>query len=136
MAYWGWVGCEILNLFATHSTGTSGNCSFSSGWLWGSLLVVVVVGLLGTQGPCVVQAADLQLEMTRAPQKKPDPSEALIFGKTFTDHMLMVEWSSDKGWAQPRIQPFQNLSLHPACSALHYSLQVLPSTSQNGVPES
>nr|XP_020013677.1 branched-chain-amino-acid aminotransferase, mitochondrial isoform X2 [Castor canadensis] len=62
--------------------------------------------------------------MTQEPQKKPGPSEPLVFGKTFTDHMLMVEWTGNHGWGQPRIQPFQNLTLHPACSALHYSLQV------------
>nr|5MPR_A Chain A, Branched-chain-amino-acid aminotransferase, mitochondrial [Homo sapiens] len=69
------------------------------------------------------KAADLQLEMTQKPHKKPGPGEPLVFGKTFTDHMLMVEWN-DKGWGQPRIQPFQNLTLHPASSSLHYSLQL------------
>lgn len=64
--------------------------------------------------------------MTREPQKKPGPSQPLLFGKTFTDHMLMVEWTKKTGWSRPRIQPFQNLTLHPACSALHYSLQVGP----------
>ncbi|XP_078215499.1 branched-chain-amino-acid aminotransferase, mitochondrial isoform X2 [Callithrix jacchus] len=68
------------------------------------------------------KAADLQLEMTQKPHKKPGPGEPLVFGKIFTDHMLMVEWN-DKGWGQPRIQPFQNLTLHPASSSLHYSLQ-------------
>lgn len=62
--------------------------------------------------------------MTKEPQKKPAPSQPLLFGKTFTDHMLMVEWNSKAGWGPPRIQPFQNLTLHPACSGLHYSLQV------------
>lgn len=62
--------------------------------------------------------------MTQEPHKKPDPYKPLVFGKTFTDHMLMVEWNEKKGWGQPRIQPFQNLMLHPACSGLHYSLQV------------
>lgn len=70
------------------------------------------------------KAADLQIQMTKEPQKKPDPSQPLLFGKIFTDHMLMVEWNSKTGWSPPRIQPFQNLSLHPACSGLHYSLQV------------
>uniref|UniRef100_A0A8C9GP42 Branched-chain-amino-acid aminotransferase, mitochondrial n=1 Tax=Piliocolobus tephrosceles TaxID=591936 RepID=A0A8C9GP42_9PRIM len=69
------------------------------------------------------KAADLQLEMTQKPHKKPSPGEPLVFGKTFTDHMLLVEWN-DKGWGQPRIQPFQNLTLHPASSSLHYSLQL------------
>ncbi|KAH0504738.1 Branched-chain-amino-acid aminotransferase, mitochondrial [Microtus ochrogaster] len=70
------------------------------------------------------QAADLQVQVTREPQKKPGPSQPLLFGKTFTDHMLMVEWTKKTGWSRPRIQPFQNLTLHPACSALHYSLQL------------
>lgn len=70
------------------------------------------------------QASDLQIQMTKEPQKKPAPSQPLQFGKTFTDHMLMVEWNSQAGWGPPRIQPFQNLTLHPACSGLHYSLQV------------
>lgn len=73
--------------------------------------------------PLFSQAADLQLEMTREPHQKPDPSKPLVFGKTFTDHMLMVEWKEEKGWGRPRIQPFQNLTLHPACSGLHYSMQ-------------
>nr|XP_010584829.1 branched-chain-amino-acid aminotransferase, mitochondrial isoform X3 [Loxodonta africana] len=70
------------------------------------------------------KATDLHLEMTKEPHKKPNPSEPLVFGSTFTDHMLMVEWTRDKGWGQPRIKPFQNLTLHPACSGLHYSLQL------------
>uniref|UniRef100_A0A452SZF1 Branched-chain-amino-acid aminotransferase n=1 Tax=Ursus maritimus TaxID=29073 RepID=A0A452SZF1_URSMA len=70
------------------------------------------------------KAADLQLEMTQEPHQKPDPSKPLVFGKTFTDHMLMVEWKEEEGWGQPRIQPFQNLTLHPACSGLHYSMQL------------
>lgn len=79
----------------------------------------------GYSGPRFLsQAADLQLEMTQKPHKKPGPNDTLVFGKTFTDHMLMVEWAEPTGWSRPRIQPFQNLTLHPACSALHYSLQV------------
>ncbi|XP_038170263.1 branched-chain-amino-acid aminotransferase, mitochondrial isoform X2 [Arvicola amphibius] len=70
------------------------------------------------------KASDLQVQVTREPQKKPGPSQPLLFGKTFTDHMLMVEWTKKTGWSRPRIQPFQNLTLHPACSALHYSLQL------------
>ncbi|XP_015977999.1 branched-chain-amino-acid aminotransferase, mitochondrial [Rousettus aegyptiacus] len=70
------------------------------------------------------KAADLQLKMTQEPHKKPDASKPLVFGKTFTDHMLMVEWDERQGWGRPRIQPFQHLKLHPACSALHYSQQL------------
>lgn len=81
------------------------------------------------RSPVSSQAAELQLEITREPHEKPDPSKPLAFGKNFTDHMLMVEWTEKKGWGQPRIQPFQNLMLHPACSGLHYSLQAWRPTS-------
>lgn len=47
-----------------------------------------------------------------------------MFGKHFSDHMLTIEWSESGGWEAPRIKPFQNLSLHPASSALHYSIEV------------
>ncbi|KAM4651570.1 branched-chain-amino-acid aminotransferase, cytosolic-like isoform 1-T1 [Discoglossus pictus] len=69
------------------------------------------------------KALDLQTELNKQPKKKPDVSN-LVFGKTFTDHMLTVEWSNEKGWANPQIKPFQNLSLHPATSALHYSVEL------------
>lgn len=71
------------------------------------------------------QAADLQVQVTRQPQKKPDPSQPSLFGNIFTDHMLIVEWTKETGWSSPGIQPFQNLPLHPACWALNY-LQVAP----------
>lgn len=41
------------------------------------------------------------------------------FGKTFSDHMLVCEYE-DGEWRSARIQPFQNLSLSPACNVFHY----------------
>lgn len=38
--------------------------------------------------------------------------------------MLTITWSEKDGWEAPQIKPFQNLSLHPASSALHYSIEV------------
>ncbi|XP_067408199.1 branched-chain-amino-acid aminotransferase, mitochondrial [Emydura macquarii macquarii] len=69
------------------------------------------------------KASDLQVELNQEP--KPVPAlEKLAFGKHFTDHMLTVEWGREQGWGRPHIKPFQNLSLHPASSALHYSVQL------------
>ncbi|XP_019745384.1 branched-chain-amino-acid aminotransferase, mitochondrial [Hippocampus comes] len=69
------------------------------------------------------KASDLSVERNPKPAAKPDPSE-LVFGKQFSDHMLTVSWSADSGWDAPCIKPFQNLSLHPASSALHYSIEL------------
>lgn len=46
--------------------------------------------------------------------------EDLTFGTTMADHMLTVEWTTENGWAAPKIVPYQNLSLSPAASSLHY----------------
>lgn len=35
--------------------------------------------------------------------------------------MLSLEWTAEKGWLAPRITPYQNLSLDPASSVLHYA---------------
>ncbi|CAH1258913.1 BCAT2 [Branchiostoma lanceolatum] len=66
---------------------------------------------------------DLEIELTKNPQQKPEPSE-LVFGKNFTDHMLTVEWTSEGGWKHPKITPLQPLQLHPGAKALHYSVEL------------
>lgn len=38
--------------------------------------------------------------------------------------MLSVEWNVNGGWGDPKITPFQNLSLAPSSSVLHYGLEV------------
>ncbi|XP_048847636.1 branched-chain-amino-acid aminotransferase, cytosolic-like isoform X1 [Brienomyrus brachyistius] len=69
------------------------------------------------------KASDIMVERSKTLQPKPDPS-TLVFGKQFSDHMLTISWSQKDGWATPQIKPFQNLSLHPASSALHYSIEL------------
>ncbi|KAI1888140.1 hypothetical protein AGOR_G00181970 [Albula goreensis] len=69
------------------------------------------------------KAADAVIEL--APTRKPKPDLTnLAFGSVFTDHMLTIEWTSAGGWQAPKICPFNNLSMHPACSALHYAIQL------------
>lgn len=49
--------------------------------------------------------------------------ENLPFGKIFSDHMLVMDYK-DGQWQAPEILPFQNLSLHPATSAIHYGQSI------------
>eukprot|EP00586_Coscinodiscus_wailesii_P011871 CAMPEP_0172518740 /NCGR_PEP_ID=MMETSP1066-20121228/290996_1 /TAXON_ID=671091 /ORGANISM="Coscinodiscus wailesii, Strain CCMP2513" /LENGTH=349 /DNA_ID=CAMNT_0013301183 /DNA_START=237 /DNA_END=1286 /DNA_ORIENTATION=- len=50
--------------------------------------------------------------------------EDLKFGLTMSDHMLTIKWSEAKGgWHAPEIVPYQNLSISPAASSLHYGLE-------------
>lgn len=60
---------------------------------------------------------------TLHPKDKPN-SSALGFGKVFTDHMFIMDWSSDIGWHDARIVPFANLSIHPASTVLHYGSEI------------
>ncbi len=45
------------------------------------------------------------------------------FGKIFTDHMLLCEYA-DGDWKSAEILPFQNISVSPAMSALHYGQEI------------
>lgn len=62
---------------------------------------------------------DIKIIKTNTPKQLP-PEETLGFGQIFTDHMLVAEWEEGRGWHDVRIQPFENLSLHPASTVLHY----------------
>jgi len=47
----------------------------------------------------------------------------LPFGKTFSDHMMICEYYDGK-WQSAKIQPYQNISLSPACNVFHYAQAV------------
>ncbi|XP_053112374.1 branched-chain-amino-acid aminotransferase, cytosolic isoform X5 [Hemicordylus capensis] len=69
------------------------------------------------------KAADLIINPSTTFKEKPDPN-GLVFGTVFTDNMLYIEWSLSSGWEKPQIKPLENLSLHPAISALHYAVEL------------
>jgi hypothetical protein len=50
-----------------------------------------------------LQAAKLEVHRTQSPKTKL-PKEKLLFGKTFTDHMLEVDWVKGQGWGNPVIR--------------------------------
>ncbi|KAK9366580.1 aminotransferase [Lipomyces kononenkoae] len=69
-----------------------------------------------------LSAANISIEKTVAPKKKLSPSK-LVFGHTFTDHMVQIPWNATDGWLTPKILPYQNLSLDPACCVFHYAFE-------------
>lgn len=64
-------------------------------------------------------ALEIKIEKTNKPKTKPNQNN-LGFGKYFTDHMFILDYSEGKGWYDPRIIPYQSLMLDPATSVLHY----------------
>ena len=63
----------------------------------------------------------LNLATTRKP--RPKDSE-LVFGRTFTDHMAVADWESERGWFDPRIVPYGPFSLDPAAAVFHYAQEM------------
>lgn len=65
------------------------------------------------------------IRITRAAAKKPKPKDSeLGFGTIFTDHMFLADFQEEKGWYDPRIEPYGPLSLDPAAAVLHYAQAV------------
>jgi branched-chain amino acid aminotransferase len=63
----------------------------------------------------------MELTITRAEQLKPKPDDSkLSFGTEFTDHMFNMDYSSEKGWHNPRIEPYGSFNMDPATMILHY----------------
>ena len=46
------------------------------------------------------------------------------FGRVFTDHMAVIDWSTEQGWHDPRIVARAPLTLDPACAVLHYAQEI------------
>jgi branched-chain amino acid aminotransferase len=63
---------------------------------------------------------EIKVYRTSNPKQKPDYSN-LGFGKYFTDHMFLMDYSSGSGWHDPRIVPYGPLPLDPAAMVLHYA---------------
>lgn len=66
---------------------------------------------------------NISITKTSTPKVKPEAS-TLGFGKFFTDHMFMMDFSREEGWHDARIIPFANISLHPASTVLHYGSEI------------
>ncbi len=66
---------------------------------------------------------EIKIVKTQTPKAKPDEAN-LGFGKIFTDHMFIMDYSHEAGWHDARIVPFENLSIHPASTVLHYGSEI------------
>jgi len=99
-------GCSILeNVFFVSSSAFKISCR----------------ALSGTKD---LNSEELTVIPTNRPKSKPNDKDNLPFGHIFTDHMLSIHWRQDRGWGQPRIQPYQNLSISPACKVFHYAQEL------------
>ncbi len=67
---------------------------------------------------------DIKITRTTSPKEKPAKGQALGFGKIFTDHMFLMNYTEGQGWHDARIEPFHDFSLSPACVTFHYGQEM------------
>lgn len=67
---------------------------------------------------------NVQMNLAANLKAKPTDESKLGFGKLFSDHMLLINYTEGKGWHDARIEPYGNLSLDPACQVLHYGQEI------------
>jgi branched-chain amino acid aminotransferase len=46
------------------------------------------------------------------------------FGKHYTDHMVICDWSESTGWSEPELVPYGPLTLDPATAVFHYGQEI------------
>lgn len=46
------------------------------------------------------------------------------FGRFYTDHMVLADWTSGVGWHDQRVVPFAALKVSPAAAVLHYAQEI------------
>jgi branched-chain amino acid aminotransferase len=65
----------------------------------------------------------IAIKQNTNPKQKPVQGK-LGFGKHFTDHMFIMDYTDGQGWHDPRIVPYAPLSLEPSSMVFHYGQAV------------
>jgi branched-chain amino acid aminotransferase len=81
-----------------------------------------------TEAPAQTERA-LDFTVERRPDPMPDARRDAVladpgFGKTFTDHMVRVTWTRDRGWHDARVTAYGPLTLDPSAAVLHYAQEI------------
>ena len=66
-----------------------------------------------------------EFPITRAASLRPKPDpKTLVFGRSFSDHMFVMNYDTEKGWHNGRIVPYGPFELDPSAMVLHYAQEV------------
>jgi branched-chain amino acid aminotransferase len=72
-------------------------------------------------------ALQLTVEPTATPTSPERLAEILAapgFGRLFSDHMVTVRWTEERGWHDGRVHPYGPLQLDPATQIFHYAQSI------------
>jgi branched-chain amino acid aminotransferase len=71
------------------------------------------------------------IAFSRNPTSKPVDAAARAellkdpgFGRVFTDHMITIRWTKDRGWHDAQARAREPISLDPAAAVLHYGQEI------------
>ena len=67
---------------------------------------------------------DIKITKTTAPKAKPQDESKLGFGKIFSDHMFLMDYTEGEGWHDARIVPYGPWELDPATTVFHYAQEI------------
>ncbi len=62
---------------------------------------------------------EIEIRRTETPRTPPAPGE-LGFGRVFSDHMFVADWTDGRGWHDARVVPYAPFELDPAAAVFHY----------------
>ena len=66
----------------------------------------------------------IKIQRTACPKAKPADESKLGFGKLFTDHMFVMDYTEGQGWHDARIVPYGPFQLDPATVVFHYAQEI------------
>ncbi|MCJ7808874.1 MAG: branched-chain amino acid aminotransferase [Desulfobulbaceae bacterium] len=70
----------------------------------------------------------MEIKVIKANQErlKPKPVDEsnLGFGDITTDHMFSIDYRSENGWENPRVEPYGDLHIDPAAMSIHYGQEI------------
>lgn len=66
----------------------------------------------------------MEIKITKTTSPKAKPQGKLGFGKIFTDHMFVMNYTEGKGWHDARIVPYQPITLDPSAMVFHYGQEM------------
>ncbi len=67
---------------------------------------------------------EIKVNLATQLKEKPTDESKLGFGKIFTDHMLLIDYDTNRSWYNARIEPYGPLKLDPAAACFHYGQEI------------